>query len=323
LWAGGPTIRLAWYWAPEGAARYSKAHQFNALNELLQADNTIADSANVGEVTPPEYKGMGWRGAKSFKRRTIKRPYAFDVGDTPDVDGTEAHGTEAAFLCEDEGDGTFYAKIWDPPYTITQEEYDALPQCIRDSHPNPFVVELDMTACTCSSATSTATTVTIFDLTACSCSAATMTLATSAVYNLTACSCSAATMTLATSAVYNLNACSCSAAMLTVEAAIESVEIGDDVGTQGDVELADVVEIGGDVGTQGDVMILEEFGGDVGTQGDVIVSSVVEIGGDVGSQGNVIDLNDYDTGTQGDVIVADVIEFGGDDAGTQGDLDVS
>ncbi len=123
-------IPINWRWAAEGADHYPGWHAFVAYSQFLQLKNRWDDPTHVAEVTPPaEGTGSWFQNVPNRERVKFYRPYASVVPLPLDDDGP--HGTEAAFLCEPEPDGTYSARIWELD-EISEEDWDALPECIRN-----------------------------------------------------------------------------------------------------------------------------------------------------------------------------------------------
>lgn len=135
-------VQLEWRWADEDALVYPHRHAFAALQGLLQVTNPADITTNVGELTPPGFgrdmplspNGKGTTVDSthgSWKEHRLKSRRGYDKGARVEgMDGTEWHGTEAAFRCEPEADGSIWVKYW-PEGTITPEEFAALPLCIQ------------------------------------------------------------------------------------------------------------------------------------------------------------------------------------------------
>ena len=138
---GGPLVRCKWFFVDDGTPHYPGWHAFLPYSQFLQFKNPESRPTSVAETTPDdEGEGYVFQGVPNHMRPKFNRPYSSAVTvnvNTFNAEG-EVHGTEAAFLCEPEPDGTYSARVYDP-WTITYDEYQALPKCIQDR--NPFILQ--------------------------------------------------------------------------------------------------------------------------------------------------------------------------------------
>ncbi len=131
-WPGGPIVEIEWYFAAPDAKDYPFQHVWLPRCNLTQIENDESNPDNVGELTPAGWKGPGFRNAptkalvlKSYHRKWTRQTYP-----PAGKDGQEWHGTPAQFLGEPEDDGRYSGRAWSPG-EITDEEFNALPECIR------------------------------------------------------------------------------------------------------------------------------------------------------------------------------------------------